>query len=344
MPGRPSFREMRHLNDVASPAKMALPAVLLGLVAAVAFAEEPAKPVSALGRIEPSGGIIHLAAPNSYQGPSILAALFVTEGQSVTNGQELARTHNHATMLAAWNYALRQAELASARVAQSESGVKPAERAALDAEVLRERAAWLQATRDLERLRKLHEQGALSSQAMDAAEADFGVRSNAVEAAVQRATAGGSVRDVDVRVAKAELAAAEAQAERSRAEWDQTVVRAPASGRVLAIHVRTGEQIGGEGLLDFGRDEAMDVRAEVFESDIRNVKAGSRAEVTGAAFAGTLAGKVVAVGHRVRQNRLLDPNPAAFTDSKVIEVVVRLDDGRPVADLSGALVNVRIIP
>lgn len=319
-------------------------ALFLGAMAGIAVAEESPKPVSALGRIEPAGGIIHLAAPNSYQGPSILTSLFVVDGQSVTNGQELARTHNYSSMLAAWQYAQRQAELAAARVTQAESGVKPAERAALDADVLRERAAFLQATRDRERLRKLHEQGALSSQGLDAAEADFGVRSNAVEAAVQRATAGGTVRDVDVRVAKAEQAAAEAQARRSKAEWEQTVICAPAAGRILDIHTRTGEQIGGDGLLDFGRDDAMDVRTEVFESDIRNVKVGSRAEVTGSAFTGTLAGKVVTVGHRVRQNRLLDPNPAAFTDSKVVEVIVRLDDARAVADLSGALVNVRIIP
>lgn len=335
---------MRLLHEVARLTRAHWVFAWSFLIANMAVADEPARPVSALGRIEPAGGIVHLAAPNSYQGPSILVALFVADGQSVTNGQELARTHNYASMLAAWQQAQRQAELAAARVTQAESGVKPAERAALDADVLRERATLLQATQDLGRLRKLHEQGALSSQGLDAAEADFGVRSNAVEAAVQRAAAGGSVREVDVRVAQAEQAAAEAQARRAKAEWEQTVICAPTAGRILAIHARIGEQIGGEGLLDFGREDAMDVRAEVFESDIRQVKAGARVEVTGSAFAGTLAGKVAAIGHRVRQNRLLDPNPAAFTDSKVVEVIVRLEDGRPVADLSGALVNVRFTP
>ncbi len=58
--------------------------------------------VGALGRLEPSGGVVQVAAPYSVQGPSILAELLVGEGQSVTNNQALARTHVHESAQAAW--------------------------------------------------------------------------------------------------------------------------------------------------------------------------------------------------------------------------------------------------
>ena len=94
-----------------------------------------------------------------------------------------------------------------------------------------------------------------------------------------------------------------------RAEWEQTEIRAPRAGVILKVHSRVGEQVGPAGRLDLGRLDEMDVQA---------------------------------VALQVRPNRLLQPDPAAFTDSRVVEVLVWLDDGRAASRLSGALVNVRI--
>lgn len=314
------------------------------LVPCLVSAAQTTQVVAALGRIEPGYGIRHLALPNSLQGPSYVAEIAVHEGQWVTNGQRLAVTHTHAASEAAWRNAVALVEVSKCRVAVAEAGVKTAELAALAAELERERADFTEATRALDRSYQLRREGVVSGESVEQAEARFLTRSNSVKAAAQRWIAGSEVRPVDVALARAELVASEAAAERSMREWEQTIIRAPVAGEVLRIQVREGEPVGEDGLLDLGQTDRMGVRAEVYESDVRHVKAGQRAEVTGQAFAGILSGKVEFVGRLVRSNRLLDPNPSAFADARVVEVRVRLDHGEPVAGLSGALVNVRIFP
>ena len=300
--------------------------------------------VSALGRLEPAGGVIHVAAPNSIQGTPVLGELLVREGQSVTNAQPLALTHTHAAARAAWMHSTRLVEAARARLAQAEAGVKPAELAVLEAGARRDLAELEDARRDLQRTRELRSAGASSQQALDAAETLLLTRSYAVEAANRRLAAGREVRAEDVAVARAEVEVAVAQAQRAHDEWQQTIVRAPHPGRLLAIHARTGEAVGTDGLLDLGDTDHMTVKTEVYETDIRHVRPGQRAEVTGEAFPGTLPGQVERVGLQVVANRLLKPDPSEFTDSRIVEVMVRLDDSAAVRDLTGALVNVRILP
>jgi len=314
------------------------------LIPCLVSAAQATQVVTALGRIEPGYGIRHLALPNSLQGASQVAKLAVHEGQWVTNGQLLAVSHTHAASEAAWRNAVALVEVSKCRVAVAEAGIKPAELAALAAELERERADFTEATRALERSRRLRRDGVVSGESVEQAEASFLTRSNSVNAAAHRWTAGSEVRLVDVALARADLAASETAAERAMREWEQTTIRAPVAGEVLRIHVREGEPVGEDGLLDLGETDRMGVRAEVYESDVRHVKAGQRAEITGEAFAGILSGKVEFVGRLVRSNRLLDPNPAAFADARVVEVRVRLDHSEPVAGLSGALVNVRIFP
>ncbi len=326
-------------------------AFFAALVAAFlpAFAESPAdagsaRGIGALGRLEPDGGVVHVAAPYSIQGPSILSELFVREGQSVTNTQTLARTHTHAAAFAAWQHSVRLVEAAKARLAQAAAGAKPADLAVLEAESRREEAEADEARREFDRQNRLRADGASSRQALDSAETRLAARVNSLEAAKRRLASGREVRAEDVDVARADLAVAEAQSERARTEWQQTIVHAPRAGRILAIHARLGEEIKPGGLLDLGQTDAMAVRAEVYETDVRHARAGQRAEITGEAFEGTLKGVVESVGLQVRSNRLLKPDPSEFADSRVVEVVVKLANGAPVSGLTGALVNVRILP
>lgn len=322
---------------------------ILALLSAWAIAArsgnpERVLPVSALGRLEPLGGVVHVASPNAIQGPSILGQLLVEEGQSVTNQQTLATTHTHASARAAWMHSVRLVEAARARLAQAEAGAEPAEIAVLEAEVQRNRAELEDARRDLERVRQLRASGTSSQQALDTADTLLLTRTFAAEAAQRRLIAGREVRVEDVAVARAELAVADAQAERSREEWQQTIIRAPQSGRILSIHARIGEVVGTDGVLDLGPTDTMTVKAEVYETDVRHVRTGQRAEITADAFDGALGGRVGKMGLQVAANRLLKPDPSEFADSRVIEVVVLLDDSTSVRNLTGALVNVRLLP
>lgn len=327
-----------------SPDRQLLPTfwVMLALQCSLAAATNPPT-VAALGKLQPQGGVTRVAVPYSLQGPSLVAVLAVQVGQSVTNQQLLARTHTYPSATAAWAQAKAEVAVRQARLAVVESGLKPGEVAALAALAERDRADFAEAVQRWTRSQRLRQEGAISTEEFDAAAARWRVASNQVQAATQRHTAGAEVRPVEVALARAELAAAETAAERARQELEQTEVRAPFAGEVLALHARQGE-VAVNGLLDLGRTEAMEVKAEVYESDIRAVSPNQKAEITGEAFAGTLGARVTEIGWQVRPNRLLNPDPAAFADNRVLEVTLRLDDSRAVARLSGALVRVRFLP
>lgn len=322
-----------------------------GLVFSVALAAvvtlargEPGRPaVTALGKLQPADGVVRVAVPYSMQGPSLVGRLLVEAGQTVTNGQVLAHTHTHGTAAATAQQAERDVEVRRARLAVVESGLKPAEVAVLAAEAQREQADFTEAGQLWRRAQQSLRDGTISTQEYEAAQARWLAGSNRVLAAEQRLAAGAEVRAVDVALARAEVASAEAALLRARRELEQTEVRAPFAGEVLAVQARAGEIAAG-GLLDLGRTDVMEVKAEVYESDIRHLMPGQRAEVSGEAFAGTLPARVTEIGRQVRPNRLLHADPAAFTDNRVIELTLLLDDPKPVAGLTGALVRVRFLP
>jgi HlyD family secretion protein len=297
----------------------------------------------ALGKIRPQGGLVRVAAPFSLQGPSLVADLSVQAGQQVERGQLLARTHMHRAAEAAVNQAESAVAVSQARLAIVESGLKPAEVAALAAEAARERSDMAEAALLFGRAQRLRAENTISAQELENAQSRWQSASNRVTAAAQRLAAGAEVRAVDVALARAEVTAAEALTARARRELEQTEIRAPFDGEVIAIHAFPGE-VASAGLLDLGRTRTMEVLAEVYESDIRHVKLQQKAEVRGDALVSPLPARVIAIGRQVKPNRLMNPDPAAFADNRVIEVTLELTDSDRAAGLSGALVNVRFLP
>lgn len=140
-----------------------------------------------------------------------------------------------------------------------------------------------------------------------------------------------------VEVTKAELQRAEADLELAR-------VRAPINGRVLKIHAYPGERVGMDGILELGNTDEMYAVAEVYESDIGRVRTGQRATVTSPALGEQIHGTVERIGAKVGKMDVLDEDPAAKTDARVVEVRIRLDDSKRVAGLANLKVDVRITP
>ncbi len=317
--------------------------LLLVLVTAPSLIAATNGPVVALGKLRPGGGLVRVAAPFSLQGPSVITEIRAAVGESVSQGQVLARTHVHPTATAALAQAEAEVAVREAHLEVVKSGLKPTEIAALAAETERERADLSEAALLLARARRLRDDRTISQQELENAEARWRSASNRVVAAAQRLAAGEEVRAVDVALARAEVGVARATAERARHELEQTEVRAPFAGEIIALHARPGE-IASAGLLDLGRTRDMEVLAEVYESDIRHITLKQSAEIRGDAFPAVLRGEVVEIGRQVRPNRLLNPDPAAFADNRVVEVTLKLVDAASVSGLSGALVNVRFLP
>jgi HlyD family secretion protein len=127
----------------------------------------------------------------------------------------------------------------------------------------------------------------------------------------------------------------------AREGLDQTTVRAPAAGRVLEVTAHVGEVSSGP-LLYMGNVSAMAAVAEVYQSDVPEVKVGDPAE---AVIQGRkVPGKVTRIGRLVGKNTLASLDPRALQDRRVVPVTIRLDDPGRAADYVNMEVEVTIRP
>lgn len=155
------------------------------------------------------------------------------------------------------------------------------------------------------------------------------------------------VRSVDVQGATAELARAQAAARQAKAELTQAYVRAPIPGEILKIHARAGEiPVSGEGIVEMGQTNQMLAVAEVYESDVNKIRVGQTATITSeaGAFAQTIRGTVSQIGLQIGKKDVLNTDPAADSDSRIVEVKVTIDptDSQTVSKLTNSKVVVKI--
>jgi ABC exporter DevB family membrane fusion protein len=157
------------------------------------------------------------------------------------------------------------------------------------------------------------------------------------------------VRKVDVQKAEAELNLALAQFNEAKAELDTTLVKSPTDGQVLKIYTRPGEKvIDSDGIADIGKTDQMMVVAEVYEDDIRKVRPGQMAVIKSenGSFDGELGGTVRVVGLKIGKKDVLNTDPAADVDARVVEVKILLtpESSKKVAGLTYAKTLVKILP
>jgi HlyD family secretion protein len=152
------------------------------------------------------------------------------------------------------------------------------------------------------------------------------------------------VRPVDVDVAAAEVRQARAEVAQAQVELDLAYIKAPQAGRVLDILTRPGEIVSSDGIARIGQTKQMYAVAEVYESDIGKIHLGQQAQITSNAIAGELQGIVERIGLEVQRQEVINTDPAANIDAKVVEVKVRLDEksSQKVAGLTNLLVKVVI--
>lgn len=131
------------------------------------------------------------------------------------------------------------------------------------------------------------------------------------------------------------------QVEIAKAALEQTLVRAPSPGTVLAVDAHAGETSTGQ-LLALGDLSRIVARAEVDQSDVERIRVGDTARLTVAGRAVT--GKITLVSGLVGQNRIQSVDPRAVQDLRVIPVTVLLDQPEVAARFIGMQVDVAIEP
>jgi HlyD family secretion protein len=321
----PTDSAKRPWHPAAAVALATLVAVATGPAAAQGAAAGQAKGtergVAALGRLEPEGGIVRLGLPSTPDAVSgaVVTRLYVERGADVKAGQLLAESDTTAVL--------------KARLAEARAGLETARRDARAAASLADEACVLadvaarQSQRQAELLNRKLTSADVADQAKGAADAGA--------ATCKARRAAGSV-------AESRIAGAEAALAGHQAELDRAYLRAPFAGRVLDIHTKAGELAGASGVLELGRIGQMYAIAEVYETDIRNVRVGQKARVTSDALPRALSGTVTRIRPKVQKLDQIGTDPAARKDARIIEVEVRLDDSAAAASLSLLQVEVEI--
>ena len=337
--------------------------------------------VSALGRLEPQGEVIQVFAPTAAEGARV-ETLRVTHGQLIRKGDVIAVLDNDARRQTALQEAQEQVEVAKAQLSQVKAGAKSGqiraqsrvvdrqqvelqtETEAQEATIARRRSELNNAELEARRYQLLYTEGAVSAslrdgkqltadtvrQQLNEAQANLNRIQRSRQQQVSEAEATldqiAEVRPVDVNVAQSQVSAAQARVARAQAELDLATVRSPQAGQVLKIHTRPGELVGAKGIISLGQTQRMVAVAEVYELDLSLIRAGQAATVISKnnAFPDVLRGKVVEVGLEINKKDVLNTDPAAQFDARVVEVKVLLDEpsSRRVAGLTNLSVQVSI--
>lgn len=313
--------------------------------AAAAAPEGDTHAVSCLGRIQPEDGVIHVAGPyiwGDYH-PARVESLKVREGDEVHKGQALAVFVGKANLEAGVAQAQAQSAKARLRVEQVKAGTRKPDLAAQQAEIARLEAEAQNARTELRRYEALRVTDDVTVAEVEARRTAAQVSEFAVEAARHRLESMQEVPDTDIRLAEADLTEAEANEQRARSEFEASTIYAPADGKVLKINAREGEEVGPAGLLDIARTKSMFVVAEVYETDIDRVSVGQHAKITGDLLGTTvLTGEVERIAHNVKDAAVMPGDTVTFSDKRIIETWIRLDQNEPAANLIGGRVIVVI--
>lgn len=336
--------------------------------------------ITALGRIEPEGRAIQLSAPSSVNN-SRVERLFVNQGSRVKVGQivGLLEGYNRATVNV--QKAVDNVRVAQAKLAQIQAGAKRGDIDAQQAIIARLQSqlqgeiatgnatiARLQAELDnaqieYNRYQKLYQQGAVSASVADSKRLQLNTlqqQLNEQSAALNRSvnTLQDQIREArakldsiqeirpqDIQLAQAEVKSATSAVEQAKAEQELSLLKSPITGTVLKINTKPGEVVSSEGIMEIGKTNQMYVVAEVYQTDIKKVRLGQKAAISSTALPRKIKGTVSEIGLLVDRQKILNINPGADTDRRIVEVKIRIDeleDNKLVMGLTNLQVDVAI--
>jgi HlyD family secretion protein len=263
--------------------------------------------------------------------------LRVKLGDNVRAGQVIAVLNSRDQLEAALHQAESGVKVAETRIAQVRAGAKAADLSAQEAEISRLETELTAAETEYRRVKGLHDAGIASQSALETAALPVATTTKLIAQAKERLRSLNEVRSVDVAVAESQLESALADVNRTRAEYEAAIIRAPYDGQVIKVNAWRGEEVQAKGIVEIARIQKMYVIAEVAETDIRRLKVGQKADIKGNSLPQELHGTVEEIGRTIGKGTP-NPDPVTFTDTRVNETKIRLDD----ADVASKLIHARV--
>jgi HlyD family secretion protein len=303
------------------PGGGALRAPIAVAPAAPAPPPAPVDDIVALGRLQPLGSVIEVAAPTSAGAPRVIDVL-VHEGDVVAFDAPLVVLDTYPQLSAGRDAARRAVEVAEATLVQAKRDVavgRSEGRAAVDAAS----AAAAQAERERARQAELHASAGVSDAQLEAAEA----QAAQAQAELRRAEAGARrfATDADITLAERTVEARRTELLRAEAELSTATVRAPSTGTVLQVHVQPGERAPSSTLISLADLSRMEAEIEVYQDAVPRLAVGQPVRIESPVLQAPLTGAVRRIGLEIGRQSLTGAEPAAQTDARVVKAWVDVD-------------------
>ncbi len=290
--------------------------------------------ISANGTVEPVDTV-----SLSYENSEIIKKINVKLGDHVTTGQLLAE-QDTANLQAEVTQAKASLKSAEASLEIQKNSARPEEIAQAEANVSAAKASYELAKTNFERNEQLFQQGYLAQADFDQIKYEYnnaGANLKQAEESLKLLKAGSRPEEIEAAVAQVE--SSRAQLQMAEKELAESKIYSPMNGIVSAINGAEGQRAAannnntsGEGFIDI-ISEALQVTAQVNESDIGKLKVGQLAEFTVNSYPDkTFTGKVSSI------------SPQAYTESNVqlYDAIIQLDENQTEL-IAGMPANVNII-
>jgi HlyD family secretion protein len=272
------------------------------------------------GRVEPPSGIIKVAAPTIGIVSKVLVkandTVFAGEPLILLNDDEIQARYAAAEAQAGMRERLRDEQKVTGKALErrkAEDAVAEADTSVFDAQAVVDKAAaqW-RAT------------GAPVANLTSA-------RATLIRAQDELAKRKDQLRGIDAPLPtpnEAQTTSARGDLALARVNLEKLKIRAPIDGTVLQININPGELAAPSALqplLSIANLSTLNVRAELDERDIAEIKVGQVASVRAAAFPGKeFTGTVVSIAPLVEPSKLGSRGPGNRADVDAVEVVVKL--------------------
>jgi HlyD family secretion protein len=281
------------------------------------------------GRVEPPTGIIKVASPSVGVVSKVLVkvndTVFAGEPLIQLNDEEIRSRYAAAEAQAGMRLRLRNEQSATKGAEdrrKAEDAVADAETAVFDAQNAVDKAAadWRASGAPSSRLTE-------ARSALARAQDDLTRKQGQLRAALVNAPLP-TPNEAQVASARGDLSFA-------RANLEKLKVRAPIDGTVLQININPGElgtPSAVQPLLLIANLATLNVRAELDERDMSEIKIGQAASVRADAFPGReFSGVVSSIAPLVEPARIGTRGPNSRSDVDTVEVMIKLAQPGPLA-------------